>query len=144
MVRLLVPVPVPDLMYFNRAVPSTRVFSSESTELTKVSGTGMDVVPSLPKCRVRVMQGACTLCTLWYIPYRTKLCRIVFVSKEVEASRKYPANIGGGGGESSALYKFIIFWHYELDKIPFLNPRNRVDIKCQVPITCTIILLELH
>ena len=46
MVRLLVPVPVPDLMYFNRAVPGTRVFSSGSTEHTKVSGTGMDVVPN--------------------------------------------------------------------------------------------------
>ena len=53
MVRLLIPVPVPDLMYFNGAVPGTRVFSSGSTELTKVSGTGMDVVPNLPKGQVR-------------------------------------------------------------------------------------------
>ena len=41
MTRLLVPVPVPDLGYFNRAVPGARVFSSRS-------------LPSLPKCRVRV------------------------------------------------------------------------------------------
>ena len=34
MVRLLVPVLVPDLGYLNRAVPNTRVFSSRSTELT--------------------------------------------------------------------------------------------------------------
>ena len=58
MVRLLVPVPVLDLGYFKRAVPGTRVFSSGSTELTKVSGTGMDVVPNLPKCRVRVVWKA--------------------------------------------------------------------------------------
>ena len=57
MVRLLVPVPGPDLMYFNRAVPGTRVFFSGSTELTKVSGTGMDVVPNLPKGRVRVWES---------------------------------------------------------------------------------------
>ena len=54
MVRLLVLVPVPDLGYFNRAVPGTRVFSSGSSKLTTLSGTGMDVVPNLPKCRVRV------------------------------------------------------------------------------------------
>ena len=73
MVWLLVTVPVPDLGYFNRAVPGTRIFSSGSTELTKVSGTGIDVVPSLPKCRVRVIQGVCTPCTLWYVPYRTQI-----------------------------------------------------------------------
>ena len=41
MARLLVPVPVavPDLGYFNRAVPGTRVFCRGSTELTKVLGT---------------------------------------------------------------------------------------------------------
>ena len=54
MVRLLVPVPVPDLGYFNRAVPDTKVFFSGSTGLTKVSGTDMKVVPNLPKCQVRV------------------------------------------------------------------------------------------
>ena len=54
MVRLLVLVPVPALGYFNRAVPGTRVFSSGSSKLTTLSGTGMDVVPNLPKCRVRV------------------------------------------------------------------------------------------
>ena len=70
MVRLLVPVPVPDLEYFNRAVPDTRIFSSGSTELTKVSGKGMEVVPSLPKCRVRVIQGVCTPCH--FGPYLTK------------------------------------------------------------------------
>ena len=53
MVGLLVPVPVPDLGYFNRVVPGTRVFSSGSTELTKVSGTGIEGVPNLPKCQVR-------------------------------------------------------------------------------------------
>ena len=53
-VRLLVPVPVPDPLYFNKAVPGTRLFCRGCTELTKVSGTGMDVVPNLPKCRVRV------------------------------------------------------------------------------------------
>ena len=57
MVRLLVPVPVPDLGYFNRAVPGTRVFSRGSIELTKVSGTDMNVEPNLPKCRVRVRKS---------------------------------------------------------------------------------------
>ena len=57
MVRLLVPVPVPDLGYFNRAVPGTGIFSSGSTQLTKVSGTGMDVVPNLPECRVRAWKS---------------------------------------------------------------------------------------
>ena len=60
MVRLLVPVPVPNLGYFNRAVRGTRVFYRWRTERTKVSGTGMEVVPSLPKCRVRVKQGVGT------------------------------------------------------------------------------------
>ena len=36
MVQLLVPVPVPDPRYFNRAISSTRIFSSGSTEFTKV------------------------------------------------------------------------------------------------------------
>ena len=91
MVRLLVPVPVPDLRCFNREVPGTRVFSSGSTELTKVSGTGMDVVPNSPKCRVRVWssyqayqsvgygqykEGVCTSCTLWYVPYQTQICSV--------------------------------------------------------------------
>ena len=96
--RLLVSVPVPNLGYLSRAVPGTRLFSSGSTEVTKISGTGTtDVVPSLPKCRVRVrmpyqtyqsvkhgmtstkakcqvwvIQGVCTPCTLWYIPYLKK------------------------------------------------------------------------
>ena len=70
------------------------------TELTKGSGTGMEIVPSLPKCRVRVMQGVCTPCTLWYVPYRTQLHTIVFVSKGVEVSRKYP------GIEQSILYHY--------------------------------------
>ena len=51
---MLVPVPIPDPMYFNKAVPGTRVFRRGRTEHTKVSGTGMDVVPNLPKGRVRV------------------------------------------------------------------------------------------
>ena len=50
---MLVPVPIPDPLYFNKAVPGTRVFCRGRTELTKVSGTGMDVVPNLPKGRVR-------------------------------------------------------------------------------------------
>ena len=36
----LYPVPVPDPLYFNKAVPGTRVFCRGRTELTKVSGTG--------------------------------------------------------------------------------------------------------
>ena len=75
--------------YFTRAVPGTRAFSSGSTELikcrvriwmsyrtyqsvgygyvrrtelTEVSGTGMEVVPSSIKCRVRVIQGLYTSC----------------------------------------------------------------------------------
>ena len=52
--RLLVPVPVPDPFYFNKAVSDTRLFCRRRTELTKVSGTGMDVVPNLPRGRVRV------------------------------------------------------------------------------------------
>ena len=59
-VWMLVPVPIPDPLYFNKAVPGTRVFRCTRvfccgrTELTKVSGTGMDVVPYLPKSHVRV------------------------------------------------------------------------------------------
>ena len=53
-VWMLVPVPIPDTLYFNKTVPGTRVFCCGRTELTKVSGTGMDVVPNLPKSRVRV------------------------------------------------------------------------------------------
>ena len=72
MIRLLVPVHVPNLGYFNRAVPGTGVFCSGSTEVNKVSGTGMEVVPSLTKCRIWVVQGICTRCTLWYyVPYQT-------------------------------------------------------------------------
>ena len=54
MIRLLIPAPVPHPRYFNKAVPGTRVFFRGRTELTKVSGTGGEVVPSLPKCRIRV------------------------------------------------------------------------------------------
>ena len=54
MVWMLVPVPVPDPLYFNKAVSAIRIFCRGRTELTKVSGTGMDVVPNLPKNRVRV------------------------------------------------------------------------------------------
>ena len=55
-VRLLVPVPVPlpDPGYLNKAVPGTRVFSRGRADFTKVSGTGSEVVSSLPKSRVRV------------------------------------------------------------------------------------------
>ena len=53
MVRLLLPVPVSDPRCSNKAVPGTRVFSRGRTELSKVSSTGGEVVPSLPKCRVR-------------------------------------------------------------------------------------------
>ena len=54
MVRRLVSVPVPDPLYFNKAVPGTRVFCSGRTGLTKVSDTGMNVVPNLPEGRVRL------------------------------------------------------------------------------------------
>ena len=69
-----VPVPVPDLLYFNKVVRGTRVFSRGRIELTKVPDTGVEVVPSLPKCRVRVIQGGRTpgtrwlVCTLSYTP----------------------------------------------------------------------------
>ena len=53
-VRMLVPVPVPDPLYFNKAVPGTRVFCRGRNKLIKVLGTGMDIVPNLSKCRVRV------------------------------------------------------------------------------------------
>ena len=44
------------------------------TKLTKVSGTGMmDVVPSLPKCRVRVIQGVRTPATHWLVHCLTYL-----------------------------------------------------------------------
>ena len=46
--------PYPYPGYFNKATPGTRVFCRERTKLTKVLGTGMDVVPNLPKCEVRV------------------------------------------------------------------------------------------
>ena len=51
---MLVPVPIPDPLHFNKAVPGIRVFCCGRTELTKVSGTGMGVVPNLPKGRVWV------------------------------------------------------------------------------------------
>ena len=54
MVRLLVPVPVPDPEYFNKIVPGTSTLSRGRADFTKVSGTGGEVVPSLPKCRVRI------------------------------------------------------------------------------------------
>ena len=73
MVRLFVPVPVPDPGYFNKAVPGTRVFYRGCTELTKVLGTSVEVVPSLPKCRVRVIQGVRTPGTRWYVHYLTHL-----------------------------------------------------------------------
>ena len=69
MVRLLVPEPIPDSGYFNRAVPGTKVFYCGRTELTKVSGTSVEVVPSLPKCRVRVIQGVRTPGIRWYVHY---------------------------------------------------------------------------
>ena len=53
-VWMLVPISVSDPLYFKNAVLGTRVFSRGRTELTKVSGTGTDVVPNLSKCRVRV------------------------------------------------------------------------------------------
>ena len=43
---MLVPVPIPDPLYFNKAVSGTRVFCRGRTELTKGSGTGVDAVPS--------------------------------------------------------------------------------------------------
>ena len=43
---MLVPVPIPDPLYFNKAVSGTRVFRRGRTELTKGSGTGVDAVPS--------------------------------------------------------------------------------------------------
>ena len=60
MVRLIVPVSVPDPEYFNKDGPGIRISSRERTLLTKVTGTGGEVVPILPKCRVRV-----------WMPYRT-------------------------------------------------------------------------
>ena len=71
MVRLLVPVPDPG--YFNKAVLGTRVFSRGRTELTKVSGTGVEVVLSLLKCRVWVTQGVRTPGIRWYVHYLTHL-----------------------------------------------------------------------
>ena len=34
----------------------TRSICGERPELTEVSGTGLEVVPNLPKCRVRVLR----------------------------------------------------------------------------------------
>ena len=75
MVRLLVPVPVPvpDPVYFNKVLTGTRVFYRGRTEFTKVSGTGGEVFPSLPKCRVRVIQRVRTPGTHWYVHYLTHL-----------------------------------------------------------------------
>ena len=47
MIRLLVPITVRDPRYFTKAVPGDEVFLRGRTELTKVSGTGGEVVPSL-------------------------------------------------------------------------------------------------
>ena len=54
MVRLVVPVPVPDPGYFNKVVLGISFFSRGRTELIKALGTGVNDVPSLPKDRVRV------------------------------------------------------------------------------------------
>ena len=63
MVRLLVPGPGPDLMYFNRAVSGTRVF---------LAG-----VPNLPKCRVRVWMSYRTYQRVGYgYGNRTKLTKV--------------------------------------------------------------------
>ena len=79
MVRLLVPVAVSALGYSNRAVLGTRYFTagvpnspkylvwvwmSYRIYQSKVPGTGIEGVPSLPKCWLRVIQGVCTPCTL--------------------------------------------------------------------------------
>ena len=85
MVRLLVPVPVPDPGYFNKAVPVTRIFFRGRTEPTKVSGTGVEVVPSLPKYRVRVIQGVRFPCTRWYVHYLTHLDLVVFCLLSIHA-----------------------------------------------------------
>ena len=73
-----VPVPVPDRLYFNKVVPGTRVFSRGRIELTKVPDTGVEVLPSLPKCRVRVIQGLRTSGTRWHVYYLTHLETVVF------------------------------------------------------------------
>ena len=78
MVRLLVPVRVPDPGYIDKAVPGTRVSYRGRTKLTKVSGTGVEVVPSLPKYRVRVIQGVRTPGTRWYIHYLTHIEIVVY------------------------------------------------------------------
>ena len=67
MVRLLVPVPLPDPGYFNKAIPIPEYFPRAyptyqsvgygweiRSKLTKESGTGMDAAPNLPKGRLRV------------------------------------------------------------------------------------------
>ena len=55
MVRLLGPVPVPEPRFFSKTVRGNKEFYCGRAELTKVTGTGVEVVPSLPKCRVRGM-----------------------------------------------------------------------------------------
>ena len=69
-----VPVPVPDPGYFNKAAPGNNVFYRGRAELAKVSGTdGVEVVPSLPQCQARVIQGVRTPDTRWYVHYLTHL-----------------------------------------------------------------------
>ena len=66
--------PYPYSLYFNKAVSGTRVFCRERTELTKLSGMGLDVVPNLPKCRVRVWMSYKTYQRVGY-GYSTKLTK---------------------------------------------------------------------
>ena len=58
-------------------IDCTRVFCRGRIELTEVSGTGMDVVPNLPKCRVRVWMSYRTYQSFGYgYGCRTELTKV--------------------------------------------------------------------
>ena len=61
MIRLLVSVPVPRPRVFQQGRTRHQGISSGCTELTKVSGTGLDVVPNLPRVSGTVTEVVASL-----------------------------------------------------------------------------------
>ena len=55
----------------HRTYRSVRYRYGCRTELTEVSGTGIDAVPNIPKCRVPVIPAVYIAGTPRYVPYRT-------------------------------------------------------------------------
>ena len=66
-----VPVPAVPVSISYRSYRNVRYRYWRRTEVTEVSGTGIDVVPSLPKCPVPVIPAVYTGGMPRYVPYRT-------------------------------------------------------------------------